>query len=53
MKNSGTNVKQKLPSDNKRRRPEISSGNTKPESVVKKNALRPKADSGKAVAVPR
>lgn len=53
MKIKGTNARQKLPIERRRRKPEMLSGNTKPERVVKKNALRPKADSGKAVAVPR
>lgn len=35
------------------RRPEVFPGNTTREMVVKKNALRPKAANGKAVAVPR
>ncbi len=38
---------------NKRSRLKVLSGNAKEDTDAKRKALRPKADSGKAVAVPR
>ena len=38
---------------NRRSRSEVLSGNAKEEIAAKKNALRPNAASGNAVAVPR
>jgi len=42
-----------VPAASKRRKSEVLSGNAKEEMTEKKNALRPKADRGNAVAVPR
>lgn len=38
---------------NRRSKSDVLSGNAKEEMAEKKNALRPNAESGKAVAVPR
>lgn len=42
-----------VPAASKRRKSDVLSGNAKEETIEKKKALRPKADSGNAVAVPR
>ncbi len=42
-----------VPAARRRRKSEVLSGNAKEEIVEKKNALRPNADKGNAVAVPR
>jgi hypothetical protein len=42
-----------VPRDRRRRYLDVSPGKRKLAAVVKKKALRPKADRGKAVAVPR
>lgn len=42
-----------VPAASKRRKSDVLSGNAKEEIIEKKKALRPKADSGNAVAVPR
>jgi hypothetical protein len=44
---------QKVPMQRKYNSSEVSSGKKKPARLVKKRALKPKADRGKAVAVPR
>jgi hypothetical protein len=53
MKKNDTKVRAEVPIDSRRRYFDVSPGKRRPAIVVKKKALRPKADRGKAVAVPR
>jgi hypothetical protein len=52
-KKNATNVREEVPSDRRRRYFDVSPGKNRLAADVKKKALRPKAESGNAVAVPR
>lgn len=52
-KKPDTQHMEKVETARSRRRSDVLSGNARDDIVEKKNALRPKPESGKAVAVPR
>jgi hypothetical protein len=52
-KKNDTKVREDVPNDKRRRYLDVSPGKKKLATVVKKKALRPKAERGNAVAVPR
>lgn len=53
MKKNERTWRQSVPTESKRRYPEMSSPKAKLATAVKTKALKPKADNGNAVAVPR